>query len=144
MLLLAPDRSLEMLFVSASEPKTAKNRLHLDVVPTDRGRDDEVQRLLGIGASLVDASGLRAFDDVHAMTMERGADLRVARPGLPHRADCCVWPSITDGFHPCSTLTSASRLQRWRGWVPPRGRARAAARRCVPLRPPARIEVRAV
>jgi hypothetical protein len=54
MLLLAPDRSQELLFVPVPEPKTAKNRLHLDLVPTDRSRDEEVQRLLGIGASLLD------------------------------------------------------------------------------------------
>ena len=35
------------------EPKTVKNRVHLDLVPTDRTRDEEVERLLGIGATLV-------------------------------------------------------------------------------------------
>jgi predicted enzyme related to lactoylglutathione lyase len=31
-----------------------KNRMHLDLRPTARSRDEEVSRLLGIGASLVD------------------------------------------------------------------------------------------
>ena len=31
-----------------------KNRVHLDLRPTARSRDEEVTRLLGIGASLVD------------------------------------------------------------------------------------------
>ena len=31
-----------------------KNRMHLDLRPTERSRDEEVTRLLGIGASLVD------------------------------------------------------------------------------------------
>jgi hypothetical protein len=35
------------------EPKTVKNRVHLDLVPADRTRDEEVERLLGIGAALV-------------------------------------------------------------------------------------------
>ena len=35
------------------EPKTVKNRVHLDLMPTDRTRDEEVERLLGIGATLV-------------------------------------------------------------------------------------------
>ena len=36
------------------EPKTVKNRLHLDLVPVDRTRDEEVDRVLGLGAVLVD------------------------------------------------------------------------------------------
>jgi predicted enzyme related to lactoylglutathione lyase len=43
-----------LLFIRVPESKTAKNRLHLDLMPTDRTRDDEVERLLGIGARLVD------------------------------------------------------------------------------------------
>ncbi|AEV85219.1 glyoxalase [Actinoplanes sp. SE50] len=39
-----------MLFVRVPETKTVKNRLHLDVKPTDRTRDEEVTRLLGLGA----------------------------------------------------------------------------------------------
>jgi Glyoxalase-like domain len=36
-----------------SEPKTIKNRLHLDVVPTDRTQDEEIARLTGLGATIV-------------------------------------------------------------------------------------------
>ncbi len=36
------------------EPKTQKNRIHLDVVPMDQTRDEEVERLLRLGATLVD------------------------------------------------------------------------------------------
>ena len=53
-LLLAPDGSLGLLFISVPEPKRGKNRVHLDVVPLDGLRDEEVDRLLAIGASLVD------------------------------------------------------------------------------------------
>jgi uncharacterized protein (TIGR03086 family) len=35
------------------EPKQSKNRLHLDLVPLDRRREDEVDRLVGIGARVV-------------------------------------------------------------------------------------------
>lgn len=42
-----------LLFVTVPEPKTLKNRVHLDIVPTDRTRDDEVERLLALGATLV-------------------------------------------------------------------------------------------
>jgi hypothetical protein len=52
--LFPPDRKLQLLFIPVPEPKTAKNRVHLDVVPEDRTRDEEVDRLLAVGATLVE------------------------------------------------------------------------------------------
>ncbi len=52
--LVSPDRGLQLLFIPVPEPKTQKNRIHLDVIPTDQTRDEEVARLLGLGATLVD------------------------------------------------------------------------------------------
>ncbi|MPZ86146.1 MAG: VOC family protein [Actinophytocola sp.] len=50
-----PDRALpELLFVTVPETKTVKNRLHLDLVPLTGTRDEEVDRLLAAGATLVD------------------------------------------------------------------------------------------
>ena len=50
-----PDPILpELLFVTVAEHKTAKNRMHLDLVPIARTRDEEVGRLLAAGAALVD------------------------------------------------------------------------------------------
>ena len=43
-----------MAFVQVPEDKVAKNRVHVDVTPTDRTQADEVDRLLGLGASRVD------------------------------------------------------------------------------------------
>ncbi|MFJ9815661.1 VOC family protein [Streptomyces sp. NPDC101151] len=43
-----------LLFVTVPDAKTVKNRVHLDVQPQDRSRDEEVDRLLGLGATLVD------------------------------------------------------------------------------------------
>ncbi|MFB7137466.1 VOC family protein [Streptomyces sp. NPDC056237] len=42
-----------LLFITVPEPKGTKNRLHLDIQPQDRTRDEEVERLLGLGATLV-------------------------------------------------------------------------------------------
>ncbi|WP_353051120.1 VOC family protein [Amycolatopsis sp. NBRC 101858] len=42
--------SPDILFVRVTEPKTAKNRMHFDVCPTDRGQDAELARLLDLGA----------------------------------------------------------------------------------------------
>jgi predicted enzyme related to lactoylglutathione lyase len=57
--LVAPSfpRSTElptMLFIPVPEPRAVKNRLHVDLQPADRTRDEEVERLLGLGATLVE------------------------------------------------------------------------------------------
>lgn len=43
-----------LLFLPVPEGKTVKNRIHLDLQPTDRSRDEEVARLLALGATLLD------------------------------------------------------------------------------------------
>ncbi|CCE75486.1 VOC family protein [Clavibacter nebraskensis] len=48
-----PVSGLGIILQRAETPKTAKNRLHLDLAPDDRTRDEEVDRVLGLGASLV-------------------------------------------------------------------------------------------
>jgi hypothetical protein len=48
----APDRVPGLLFVRVPEPKTLKNRLHLDFRPDDR--DAEVERLVALGATRAD------------------------------------------------------------------------------------------
>ena len=48
------DGGHQLLFIEVPEPKAGKNRLHLDLRPTDRTRDEEVERLLAAGATLVD------------------------------------------------------------------------------------------
>jgi predicted enzyme related to lactoylglutathione lyase len=44
---------ISLLFIPVPEGKAVKNRMHLDLIPTARTRDEEVARLLGIGATLV-------------------------------------------------------------------------------------------
>ncbi len=41
-----------LLFIRVPESKTVKNRVHIDWVPTERTRDEEVERLVGLGASI--------------------------------------------------------------------------------------------
>ncbi|MFC7896920.1 VOC family protein [Streptomyces sp. NPDC057381] len=41
-------------FIQVPEGRSVKNRLHLDVSPIDGGTDDEVARLLALGASRAD------------------------------------------------------------------------------------------
>lgn len=52
-LLMSPDDAPDLLFIAVPDAKSVKNRLHLDVQPTDRTRDQEIERLLGVGATLV-------------------------------------------------------------------------------------------
>jgi Glyoxalase-like domain len=43
-----------LVFVPVPEAKTVKNRLHIDLSPIDRTPEQEVDRLLGLGARRVD------------------------------------------------------------------------------------------
>jgi Glyoxalase-like domain len=43
-----------LTFVHVSEGKAVKNRLHIDVSPSDREQDEEVRRLLDLGARHAD------------------------------------------------------------------------------------------
>lgn len=52
-LLLSPDGSLALLLIAVPESKQVKNRVHLDLVPIERRRDEEVDRVLGLGARVV-------------------------------------------------------------------------------------------
>ena len=43
-----------MFLAAVAEDKVAKNRMHLDLSPVDRSRDEEVERLLALGATHAD------------------------------------------------------------------------------------------
>ena len=82
--LVAPDGQPNLLFIRVPEPKVVKNRVHLDLTPTDRTRDEEVARLLGLGASLVadhrepDGAGwvVLADPEGNELCIERSAEER--------------------------------------------------------------------
>ncbi|GED84009.1 VOC family protein [Streptomyces sp. NPDC056112] len=73
-----------LLFVTVPDAKTVKNRVHLDLQPQDRTRDEEVERLLGLGATLVadrrnpDGTGWAVLADPEGneFCVERGAGER--------------------------------------------------------------------
>ncbi|CAL9393054.1 VOC family protein [Streptomyces sp. enrichment culture] len=70
-----------LLFVTVPEKKTVKNRLHLDLQPQDRTRDEEVERILALGATLVsdqrrpDGTGWAVLADIEGneFCVERSA-----------------------------------------------------------------------
>jgi hypothetical protein len=51
-LIMAPDRSQMLLFIRVPDGKQLKNRVHLDLRPVDRTREEEVERLIGRGATM--------------------------------------------------------------------------------------------
>ena len=51
--LAGPDGQPGLLFVPVPEAKTVKNRVHLDLMPDDRSRDEEVERVMALGATLI-------------------------------------------------------------------------------------------
>ena len=53
-MIIDPDGAQRLLFIEVPEAKQVKNRVHLDLVPTDRTRDEEIDRVLALGASPVD------------------------------------------------------------------------------------------
>ncbi|WGL53419.1 VOC family protein [Nocardioides sp. BP30] len=48
-----PHAGTDLLFIPVPEGKSAKNRLHLDLAPTDMSRDEQVERALALGATLL-------------------------------------------------------------------------------------------
>jgi predicted enzyme related to lactoylglutathione lyase len=50
-----------LIFIRVPDRKTVKNRMHICLRPVDRSRDDEIERLLGLGATVV--NDLRAGDE---------------------------------------------------------------------------------
>ena len=76
-----------LLFIRVPEGKQVKNRLHLDIQPSQGTRDAEVDRLIALGATLIDdrrdASGLGwavlADPEGNEFCVERG-DAERGRP----------------------------------------------------------------
>jgi hypothetical protein len=59
-LIQRPDGGHQLLFIEVPDTKQVKNRLHFDLRPSERSRDEEVEWAQSIGATLVD--DLRATD----------------------------------------------------------------------------------
>ena len=52
-MIFSPDGRTRVLFIEVPEAKTIKNRIHFDLRPTDGTREEEVERLVGLGATVV-------------------------------------------------------------------------------------------
>src|SRR5215216_93458 len=52
-MILDPNGDHRLLFIEVEQLQDSPGRLHFDLAPTDRRRDDEIQRILALGASMV-------------------------------------------------------------------------------------------
>ncbi|MFJ8862898.1 VOC family protein [Streptomyces sp. NPDC102451] len=108
-----------LLFVTVPEPKSGKNRIHLDVRPERRTRDEEVERLLALGATLVadhrkpNGRGWATLADPEGneFCVECGAAERAALTGtrLPVTAD-----DVTLAVRLAVDALAASPVDNWR------------------------------
>jgi predicted enzyme related to lactoylglutathione lyase len=53
-MIFSADGTTKVLFIEVPEKKSGKNRIHFDLVPASGTRDDELARLLALGATVVD------------------------------------------------------------------------------------------
>ncbi|GGV43698.1 VOC family protein [Streptomyces spectabilis] len=78
-----------LLFITVPEAKTVKNRVHFDLQPQERSRDEEVERLLELGATVFadhrrpDGLGWVTLADIEGneFCVERSAAERAATGG---------------------------------------------------------------
>ncbi len=70
-----------LIFSSTTEPKAGKLRLHIDINPTDRDQDDELERLLAIGARPADI-GQSGEEPWHVLADPEGNEFCLLRAQL--------------------------------------------------------------
>jgi hypothetical protein len=66
-----------LLFIRVPEGKTVKNRIHLDFQPVGRTRDEEIERILSLGATMV--ADHRGDDDFAVLADPEGNEFCVER-----------------------------------------------------------------
>jgi len=78
---IGPDETapVGICFMPAADPKTAKNRLHLDLTTEAADRDDEIDRLLALGAQHVNI-GQTGTESWTVLADPEGNEFCVVRP----------------------------------------------------------------
>lgn len=107
-----PVSGLGIILQRADAPKAGKNRVHLDLAPDDRTRDQEVDRVLALGAALVADRGTR--------TAAAGSCSRTPRAtssawsaAMPSARPATWWArSSSDDRSPLSPRAAAARRRR--------------------------------
>jgi len=80
-----PDGGHPLLFIEVPEGKQVKNRIHFDLRPNAGTRDQEVERLVGIGATVV-----ADHSDIH------GPGIGWVTLGDPEGNEFCVLRSLAE------------------------------------------------
>lgn len=86
-----PHDGTGLLFIPVPEGKTVKNRVHLDLTPTDCTRDEQVDRTLALGATMLEDH--RGEDDTGWVTL---AD--------PEGNELCIERSAAERGHSTRTF----------------------------------------
>jgi predicted enzyme related to lactoylglutathione lyase len=73
------DAPIGICFMPVDEPKSMKNRLHLDLTTSADDRDAEIERLLGLGARRVDI-GQTGEESWTVLADPEGNEFCVVRP----------------------------------------------------------------
>ena len=79
--IIGPDENapVGMCFMPVTEPKTVKNRIHLDLTTGSDDRDAEIERLLALGARRVDV-GQTGAESWTVLADPEGNEFCVVRP----------------------------------------------------------------
>ena len=67
-----------LLFIPVPDPTPGKRRLHLDLNATDRGQDEELERLLALGATRADV-GQTGEESWHVLADPEGNEFCLLR-----------------------------------------------------------------
>jgi catechol 2,3-dioxygenase-like lactoylglutathione lyase family enzyme len=80
-IVIGPDENatVGMCFMPVSDAKVVKNRIHLDLTTTASDRDQEIDRLLGLGARRVDI-GQTGAESWTVLADPEGNEFCVVRP----------------------------------------------------------------
>src|SRR4030095_13252633 len=102
-----------LTFAQVPEGKTVKNRLHLDVNPTDREQDEEVRRLLDLGARHADVGqGDESWVVLAAPEGTSSASLRTAAPDRrPHSAPDLLPVAYPRSCEHANTMRSPPKIE---------------------------------
>ena len=73
-----------MCFMPVTDPKTVKNRVHLDLTSSAADRDQQIDRLLALGARQVDI-GQTGAESWTVLADPEGNEFCVVREGNAHR-----------------------------------------------------------
>jgi len=82
-IVIGPDESapVGMCFMPVPDAKTVKNRVHLDLTTSAEDRDEEIERLLALGAGRVDV-GQTGAESWTVLADPEGNEFCVVRPKL--------------------------------------------------------------